>query len=210
MLALTTFPLAAYCLFLTFLNRRRRPTVFSGTVDLMFLAFGLSGLFLSGPGRLLIPLPVLTLWKAGAWPIWLGFYLSVSLLVALKLRRRIVIYNFSAAEFVPRLWKIVRSLDTSAAHLGNSIAMPNCGVQFSINTAPRTRNVVLLATGPTQSLRGWQQLETAIHRDFQTMTVSRGPSSWFFLVSTIVLFAIGFWSLSAQFPVVWEAVRESL
>ena len=194
MIGISTFPLAVYCLFLAFLNGRQRPTVFSGTVDLMFLAIGLSGLFLAGPGRLLIPLNVLTFWGVGAWALWVAFYLSIVLIVVRKLRRRIVVYNFSAVDMVPQLWEIVRSFDASAAHLGNSMALPERGVQFYIEAAPQSRNVVLVATGPFQNTDAWQQLEAEIKRSFRTISVVRGSVAWFFVITALILFAAGCWS----------------
>jgi hypothetical protein len=195
MIGLATFPLAAYCLFLTFLNSRRRPTVFSGTVDLMFLAVGLSGLFLAGPGRLLLPLNVLTFWGTGAWVLWTAFYLSVVLIIVRKLRRRIVVYNFSHYfSAVDRVGEIIKNFDASAASLGNSMALPQHDVQFYVETAPRSRNVVLVATGPSQNVDAWRKLETEIDRSCRTISVSRGPIALFFFSSAIALFSVGCWS----------------
>ena len=210
MIGIATFPLAVYCLFLTLLNGRRRPTVFSGAVDLIFLAVGLSGLFLLGPGRLFLPLNVLTYWGAGAWLLWTAFYLSVVLIVVRKLRRRIVVYNFSVVDLVPKLWEIVQELDAAAARLGNSIALPGYGVQFYIEAASRSRNVVLVATESAQSADAWRKLESEIGRSFRTISVARGPAAWFFLFSALVLFGVSCWALFTDLPTVLDAVRESL
>ena len=194
-IALAVFPLAAYCLFLAFLHGRRRPTVFSGTVDLLFLAIGSSGLFLAGPGRLFLPLNVLTFWGAGAWILWTMFYIIVVLLVVQKLRRRIIVYNCSTVDMVSHLGEVVRNFDSSAASLGNSMMLPQQGIQFYIEVASRSRNVVLVATGSTQNVAAWRRLETAIDLSFRTISISRGSVAWFFLVAACLLIGVGFQSL---------------
>ena len=196
MLALVTFPLATYCLFLAFLNGRRRPTVLAGNVDLMFLAVGLSGLFLAGPGRLLIPLNVLTFWGDIAWLLWAAFYLIVVQTVVWKLRRRIVIYNFPIAEMVPKLWEVVRNLDASAEWVGNSMTLPKYGIQFYFEVAPGSRNVVLVATRTSQSVASWQNLEMDIELSFRTIHVRRGPTAFFFFIAAVSLGGIGGWAIS--------------
>ena len=210
MIGIPMFPLAVYCLFLAFLNGRRRPAVFSGTADLMFLAVGLSGLFLVGPGRLLLPLNVLTYWGAGAWLLWTAFYLSVVLIIVRKLRWRIVVYNFCDVDPIPRLWTIIQELDTSAARLGNCMALPERGVQFSIEAAPRSRNVVLVATESAQSVDAWRRLEAELDREVQTISVARGPIAWLFLFLAVVLFGVSCWSLSTELPTALEMIREFL
>ena len=161
----------------------------------MLLAIGLGGLVLAGPGRLLIPLNVLTFWGNFAWLLWAAFYLIVAQIVIWKLQRRIVVYNFSVAEMVPKLWETVQSLDATATWVGNSMALPKCGVQFYWEAAPKSRNIVLVAAGPNQSVTGWQQLETATDLAFRTISVKRGPISLFFLLASIVLIAAACWTL---------------
>ena len=156
----------------------------------MFLALGLSGLFLAGPGRLLIPLNVLTFWGAAAWVLWTAFYLIVAWTIIQKLHRRIVVYNFSAADLTPKLWEVVCNLDDSAAWVGNSMALPKYGVQFYIEAASISRNVTLVATGPAQSIAGWLQLEMEIVRSFRTISVASGRVAWFFLFATIGLIVL--------------------
>ncbi len=195
-----------YFLFLAYLNGRRRPTVFSGGADLMLLAVGLSGLFLFGPGKLLLPLNVLSYWGPVAWVLWTFFYLIVALIVVRKLRHRLVVYQCPPGELIPRLWTTVQELDDSAVHCGNTMFLPRLGVQFSIESAPSSRNTVLTATASNQNLRSWQRLEIAIDRSFRAFPVSRGPIAWLFLVSALTLIGIGIFEWSIDFPAVLETL----
>ncbi len=213
MLSLFLFPLAFYFFLLAWFNGRGTPTVVSGISDLMLLAWGLVGVFLYGPGKLLIPLNVLTFWGGTAWIFWAAFYVIACFLVVLKFRRRIVVYNCPQALLETKLLEMAKTLDPAAQSLGNSISLPNLRVQFFVETTPLFRNAVLSATGPLGPLQredGWNRFQNEIGKTCRSLSVPFNPVAVLFFAAAVILGVSGTILLLYDYVDVVEAVHDSL
>jgi hypothetical protein len=133
MLAFTLFPFAVYLAVLAFFHSRRTPTVLGGDADFMLLAAGLLGAVTFGPGRLLIPLYVLTAWGILTWVFWFGFYFVLVLFITRYLTHRTVIYHCRREMMLPGLFAMSRYLDPSSDLRGNVLTLPGFGLQWTIS-----------------------------------------------------------------------------
>ena len=93
----------------------------------------------------------------------------------LMLRPRLVIYNISADKLRPILADVVARLDADARWAGDSLVLPNLGVQLSIDNFLTMRNVSLKSVGGNQDLHGWHRLEQRLTVALSQEKVSRNP-----------------------------------
>ena len=96
------------------------------------------------------------------WPILILFYALCLTLLVLLLRPRIVIYNVSPEQLRSALEEVIGKLDKEASIAGESVCLPNLGVQLHLEPLPVLKNVQLKASGPLQSYQGWRELELAL------------------------------------------------
>jgi hypothetical protein len=83
----------------------------------------------------------------------------MTLLIILLMRPRLVVYNMPLEQLRPLLADVVARLDTDSRWAGESLVMPQLGVQLHIEYAPMLQNVQLVSSGPEQSIQGWKRLE---------------------------------------------------
>jgi hypothetical protein len=174
-LCLALGPAAIYLLLLGAINLSRRPLLVSGTRDAAALGLAISGFALVGPLELLIPEAALLYWGAGTWLLMTGLYVCVLMLVLLLLRPRLVIYNITSDQLRAVLADVIEQLDGSARWAGDSLWLPNLGVQLHVCGFGAFRNVSLIALGPNQNYLGWRRLEQALDAALARVEVSRNP-----------------------------------
>jgi hypothetical protein len=157
-------PLICYIFGLTFLHIRRRPTIINGGWDFMLLSCGLFGLITLGPGRLLIPMNVLTFWGSTVWLFWTAFYFAVAHLIAHQLPKRIIVYGSSFNVFVPKLIELAKEIDSQVRFEGNVLFLPDAGIQCSIHGG--FFYLILTATEPHLAESKWQLLEQILQTKY--------------------------------------------
>ncbi|MDR2757065.1 MAG: hypothetical protein LBC20_15320 [Planctomycetaceae bacterium] len=162
MFFLTLLPLAGYFFWLALLQNRRRPTVLNGVQDFMFLSGGLLGLFSLGPGRLVIPIWVITFWGCSIWLFWTAFYFSMVYLFTQQLTQRIVIYHCPLNVFIPKLVELAQKLDQRTRLEGNVLFLPDFGIQCTITGHHWGLYLILKATGYEQDNLKWKLLKQNI------------------------------------------------
>jgi hypothetical protein len=108
------------------------------------------------------------------WPILISFYLLCLTLIVLLQRPRLVVYNVTPEQLRASLGDILGQLDKEARIAGESICLPNLGVQLYIESLPVLKNVQLKSTGPLQSYQGWRELEVALR---SALRESRGNAN---------------------------------
>ncbi|MDR2438402.1 MAG: hypothetical protein LBE12_03385 [Planctomycetaceae bacterium] len=190
MFFLAFLPLAGYFFWLVLLQNRRQPTVLNGVQDFMFLSVGLLGLFTLGPGRLVIPISVITFWGCSIWLFWMVFYFSIAYLFAQQLMQQIVIYHCPPNVFIPQLVELAKKLDQHARLEGNVLFLPDFGIQCTI-TGYRW-GLVLKATGYEQDNLKWKLLQqniTTVCNSFQNPANKKAILLGFFS-SILLLFAV--------------------
>ncbi len=171
-------PVTVYLLMLGMINLSRRPFLVTGTRDAAALGLAISGFMIIGPLELVFPDTIATRLGPYASYIWvflLALYALGLVLVLLWLRPRLVIYNISVDQLRPVLADVVEHLDPETRWAGDSLVLPNLGVQTHIDSFPTLRNVSLMSSGPNQSYAGWRRLETALVATLSQVEVGRNP-----------------------------------
>lgn len=177
-------PLAVYFLLLGLINLSAEPFVTSGTRDSASLGIAIMGFVIVGPMELFMPD-----WTPGwlAWPLMIAFYLLTLTLLVLLQRPRIVIYNATADQLRPVLAETVSQLDKESRVAGESVFMPNLGVQFHLEPLSLTKNVQLRANGIAQSFNGWRDLEKSLRQAVATAPGSANQYAIVLLASSAVM-----------------------
>jgi hypothetical protein len=161
-IAIALGPLATYFLVLGSVHLATRPLVVSGARDAAALALAIAGLVVVGPMELFLIEEAAVRYGTLVWAMMLVAYGLTVILVILLQRPRLVIYNISQQQLRPVLAEVVAQLDSEARWAGESLAMPQLGVQLYLESSPLFQNVQLVAAGPEQNLPGWKRLEKAL------------------------------------------------
>jgi heme exporter protein D len=181
-------PLAAYTLLLGLVNLSGRPFLTTGARDTAALGVAISGFVVAGPMELFLPHAAATRFGPYVWLLLLAFYGLCLTLVVLLLRPRLVIYNVTVEQLRPILAGVVSELDREARWAGESLVLPQLGVQLNVESFPALRNTQLAAAGPHQSYLGWRRLEISLVDALRGTKSTPNPYG-FFLISFGVLIA---------------------
>ena len=168
-------PVAIYVLLLGAINLFRRPFLVSGSRDAAALGLAVSGLVVVGPVDLFFPVAAAIHFGAFDWAFLIALYALCLVLVLLVLRPRLVIYNIATDELRPILADLATKLDAEARWAGDSLVLPNLGVQLHVDGLTVMRNVSLISNGPKQNQQGWRQLEKALDAELGQLEVPRNP-----------------------------------
>jgi hypothetical protein len=147
MLAFALLPLTVYFIFLTVVQFRRRPTLFSGSVDFALLAWGLFGLATLGLGKFIIPIYVFSAWGLMTWFFWTCFYFTVTYSAAGLFRSRIVIYHVRREIVLPAMFDLARQIDPKAEWCGNVLSLHGLGLQWTVTGDPFGSHLLFTPTG---------------------------------------------------------------
>ena len=205
-LCLALGPVAIYVLLLGAINTFRRPFLVSGTRDTAALGLAVSGLVIVGPIELFFPVAASLRFGSFVWVFLITLYALFLVLVLLMLRPRLVVYNISNDELRAILAELVAELDPEARWAGDSLVLPNLGVQLHVDGLTAMRNVSLVATGANQSQQGWRRLELALDAALSRLEVPRNPRA-ISLITAGVLLMLAIILAIARDP---QAVAQSL
>jgi hypothetical protein len=187
-LCLALGPVAIYLLLLGMINLTRRPVMVSGGRDAAALALAVSGMLIVGPFDLFLPQASVVRYGPFIWVMILAFYALCVAMGILMLHPRLVIYNISADKLRPILADVVSRLDNDARWAGDSLVLPNLGVQLSVDYFRFMRNISLKSIGGNQDLHGWRRLEQRLAAALSRENVSRNPAGLgVFLSGSLIL-----------------------
>jgi len=164
---------AIYLLLFGAINLARHPFVVSGTRDFAVLAVAAAGLVIVGPMDLFFPMVASIRFGPNVWLLMIALYALLVVFLVLLLRPRLVIYNLAPDELRPILADLAVRLDADARWAGDSLAMPNLGVQLHVDSVGKMRNVALVSSGPAQDHQGWRRLELALRAALAEVEVPR-------------------------------------
>jgi hypothetical protein len=180
-------PVAVYFLLLGSINLSRRPFVTTGTRDAAALGIAIGGFVVAGPMELFLPESAAVRMGFWVWPTCLAFYILCLSLAVLLMRPRIVIYNVTVEQLRPSLADIVLRLDSESRWAGDSLVMPNLGVQLTVESQGLMKNVQLSAAGTEQSFQGWRLLESELAATLRNDKSNRNPYGMLFIIAGIFL-----------------------
>jgi len=188
-------PVAMYLLVLGAINLSSRPLLTTGSRDIATLGIAISGFAVAGPMELFLPVKAVGFWgPAITWGLMFGIYLLGLSLVILMLRPRLVIYNLTSDRLLPVLDELARRLDPLPSWAGQSLSLPNLGVQLTVEPQHLLRNVQLVSAGPHQNFAGWRRLEAELAVALRKLPGSRNPLGYSLITAGLSLAAaITFW-----------------
>ena len=202
-------PLAFYLLAVGLVNLRRRPTLVSGTRDMAAMGAALFGLVMVGPMELGFPeSAALHMLGSLVWIPLLILYGLCVVLILLSLRPRLIVYNISIEELRHVLADVVADLDSEARWAGDSLFLPQLGVQLHLDPVARMRNVSLVSSGPRQNYLGWHKLHCRLATSIRKTRVARNLRSIGLVLASLCIFAL-LTTLVVQDPqVTLQAMRD--
>ena len=203
-------PLAMYLLVLGAVNLSSRPLLTSGTRDAAALAIAVTGLIVVGPMELFMVERAASFWGGRVWVILLAAYALAALLVILMLRPRLIVYNATLEQLRPLLAEVVARLDPEARWAGESLVMPQLGVQLHVDSQPVLKTLQLVASGPNQNILGWRRLEAALASALRRVKTTPNPAGlcWI-LLGTLACGSIT-WYLAHDPAGVTQALNDML
>ncbi|MEX2026239.1 MAG: hypothetical protein WEH44_03045, partial [Pirellulaceae bacterium] len=203
-------PLVVYLLILGTINLGRRPLVTNGARDTAALGIAISGFVAAGPMELFLPETTAALLGGWIWALLMTFYLLCLLLVVLMMRPRLVIYNATVEQIRPVLADVVARLDEQARWAGESLVMPNLGVQLHVDALAVLKNVQLVSTGPMQNIGGWRRLEDELARELLQAKGSPNPYGISLITVALLLGAMVLYWMYRDPAGVQQALSEML
>jgi len=209
-LAVACTPLAIYLLWLGARNLLHRPAVTTGPRNLALLGFALSGFVVVGPMALFVPDAAAITFGAWVWLLLIVFYGLCITLWTLLARPRLIIFNATADLVRPILADVAARLDGDVRWAGDSLVLPQLGVQLHVEPYPAMRNVSLVAIGDRQSFTGWQRLERELRTAFRETEVSRNPRGFSFLAIGLVMASWPLYLMIRDGDAVAQTLKEML
>jgi len=203
-------PVAIYFLLLGTINLSRRPFVTSGARDAAALGIAIGGFVVAGPMELFLPEAAAVRMGFWVWPTCISFYILCLSLAVLLMRPRIVIYNVTFEQLRPSLADIVLRLDSESRWAGDSLVMPNLGVQLTVESQGMMKNVQLAAAGAEQSFQGWRLLESELTSTLRSAKGTRNPYGMSLIMFGLLMAAAVIFWLSRDPQGVAEALNEML
>ncbi len=209
-LAVAFGPLALYLLYLGVINLMRRPVVVTGAWNTAALGLAISGFVVVGPMGLFLPDAALIVFGAWVWLLLLAFYGLTVVLCVLLSRPRLVIFNLTGDQLRPILAEVVARLDGDVRWAGDSLLLPQLGMQFHLEHYSPMRNLSLVAIGNLQSFAGWQRLEKDLRTALDRSEVARNPRGFSFLTAGLIMLLWPIYQLVRDSQGVTQALREML
>jgi hypothetical protein len=208
--AIALVPLATYLLVLGAINLSSRPLLTTGGRDAAALAIALSGLVVAGPLELFLAEEAAVLYGGWVWAIMVAAYILIVVLAVLLMRPRLVIYNITLDQLRPLVADAVARLDPEARWAGESLVMPQLGIQMHVEAAPLAKNVQLVSSGPDQNIFGWRQLEMELSTALRRTRTSPNPHGVSLLCFGMLLAAAATYILARDPGSVMQALNEML
>lgn len=183
-------PLSIYFFFLFRLNRRRHPVMLDGGQDFSLLAFGLFGFVTLGPGKLLLPLDLISFWGFSVWFFWTAFYFAMVHVISQHLTNRIIIYRCPRRWFMENFPAHLQTQSIDVQINGNVLFIPDMSIQCMITGDRFDGHVLLVPTEPLQEKKQqtqWNMLGDAV----KTFCLTAAPPMnnaywlWDWLAATI-------------------------
>ena len=203
-------PLSVYLLLMGRLNLKRRPSLTTGTRDFIALSIAISGFVISGPLELFMPETAAVYFRFWIWPPLICLYFLCSILLAMLMRPRLVIYNMTASRLRPILETVASQIDGQSCWAGQSLALPQLGVQLHIESFPAMRNVQLIAVGHHQDLHGWRRLQLQLRDALRTVEVGTNPRGFSFVFFGLLIAGMIAYAVAAEPREVAQALHDFL
>ena len=199
-----------YFLLLGLINLSHRPLVTTGARDVGALGIAISGLIIAGPMDLFLPEAATNRYGAAVWVLLLVFYALCLALIVLMMRPRLVIYNASREQLRSILAEVTSKLDREARWAGDSLVLPQLGVQLYVESVSFLRNAQLVASGPPQAYAGWKKLEEELALVLRETKTTPKLHGWGFILVAVVMLLLVAYRATIDPAAVLQTVNQML
>lgn len=182
-------PLAGYFAFLAGLHGRARSTVVFGTIDLLLLSLGLSGLVFIGPFQLVAPVESLVDKGWLAWGMILVLYFLFVLLTGQLRRIRLVVYSVDPKDARDALNHWAKTLDPKVERAGDSWFFPERELEIRLDLFSAARCAVVKIQGKKPTPAEWLPLEKSLAAALAGLPGKRGRVGWLFAALALIFAA---------------------
>ncbi len=203
-------PLSVYLLVIGWLNLKGRPSLTTGTRDFIALSIAISGFVISGPLELFMPETAAVYFRFWIWPPLICLYFLCAILLAMLMRPRLVVYNMTVPHLRPILEAVAQQTDEQCRWAGQSLVLPQLGVQLHIESFPAMRNVQLIAVGHHQDLSGWRKLQLQLRDALREVKVGTNPRGFSFLFFGLLIAGMIAYAVAAEPLEVAQALHDFL
>ena len=196
-LSIALGPLAVYLLLVGMINLSKRPFLTTGARDVAAIGVAISGFIAAGPMELFLPEAAADRFGPYVWLLLLAFYGLCLTLLVLMMRPRLVIYNANPEQLHSILSEVINDLGAEARWAGDSLVVPQLGVNLHVEPFGAMRSAQLVAAGPRQSYTGWRRLELALSRKLKETTAARNPQGYLLItIGTLLIGVIAYSTMS--------------
>jgi hypothetical protein len=203
-------PLAMYLVVLGMVNLSPRPTLTSGTRDLLALGLAIVGFVVVGPMELFLPEAAITLYGGWVWGMLVSSYLLMLVLIALTVRPRLVVYNITSEQLFPVLEEVLARHDKQFRWVGTTVVSQELGLQFYVEVYAPLKNVQLVASGGHQSLDGWHKLEVDLRQALRSAAGTPNPWGASLISFGVLIAGMITWLLADDPSGVQQALNDML
>ncbi len=187
--SLSLIPLAIYFLALGMIHSSRRPFILSGDADMALLSAAVSGMVFAGPMNLFFPINAAIRFGSYIWLILAFLYFLITMLVILYSRPRLIVYNIDTTTLKEILERVASRLDENAQWAGDSLYMPQQGLDIHLEYVSGLNNVTIVSNKKYSNRLRWQNLKRLLKSELKQTPVSRNKLSIFlFLLSAVLIF----------------------
>ena len=171
------------------IHASRRPIILSGDADMALLSAAVSGMVFAGPMNLFFPINAAIRFGSYIWLILAFLYFLITMLVILYSRPRLIVYNIDKTTLKEILERTACSLDENAQWAGDSLYMPQQGLDIHLEYVSGLNNVTLVSNERYSSRLRWLNLKRLLKSELKQTPVSRNKLSIFlFLLSAVLIF----------------------
>ncbi len=209
-LAIAFLPLSLYLVVFGIANLLRRPRLTTGARNAAGLGGAVSGFAVVGPISLFLPESAANAFGVWVWVLMLAFYVLCVTLAILMARPRLVILNLAVEQLRPLLAEVAARMDGEVRWAGDSLVLPQVGMQFHVDNYPPMRSIALVAIGERQSFTGWQRLERELRQALKSMEVDRNPRGFSLLAAGLILASWPLYLMVRDGHPVAQSLREML
>lgn len=144
------------------------------------------------------------------WLFLLVFYWLWVWLAVLVSRPRLVIYNIRGEELRPVVADAARKIDPHARWAGDSLALPNLGVQLHMECFEIMRHCSLISSGGKQDMEGWRRLSAELRTQLGSLRVASNPRALGLVLAATALLAVSITHMLRSPQQVAQAMQEML
>ena len=188
--SLSLIPLAVYFLALGIIHASRRPFILSGDADLALLSAAVSGMVFAGPMNLFFPVNAAIRFGSYIWLILAFLYFLITMLIILYSRPRLIVYNIDKSTLKEILEKIANRLDENSTWAGDSLYIPQQGLDLHLEYVSGLNNVTLVSNEKYPCRLRWRNLKRLLKSELKETSVSRNKLSIILFIISAILISV--------------------